>query len=176
MGYFRNFIPNCSAIAAPLTDLTKRGLPNIVEWKGPQDKAYHTVKNIVTRSPILHLPDFIKGFYLRTEASSIGLGAIMMQEIEGKLFQISFASKELNKTEQKRSVYMAIVWAVKIFRSYLHGKEFVIETDHDFLQYLDKSKFINAKLMRKSMVLQHAVPLPNKRHVGIAKPRRRLSE
>ena len=47
--YYRNFIPNYSAIAAPLTDLTKRGLPNIVEWKGPKDKAYHTMKNIITR-------------------------------------------------------------------------------------------------------------------------------
>ena len=81
-----------------------------------------------------------------------------MQEMEGKIFPISFAGKKLNKTEQNYSTTekecMAIVWAIKNFRSYLHGKEFIIETDHDSLQYLDKSKFINTKLMRWSMMLQ----------------------
>ena len=62
-----------------------------MKWKVPQDKAYHTLKNIITKSPILHLPDFRKGFYLRTDASNIGLGAILMQEMEGKFFPISFA-------------------------------------------------------------------------------------
>ena len=37
-GHYRKFIPKYPAIAAPLTDLTKRGLPNIVEWSVPQDK------------------------------------------------------------------------------------------------------------------------------------------
>ena len=81
-----------------------------------------------------------------------------MQEMEGKFFPISFASKKLNKTEQNyfttEKEFLAIVWAIKKFRSYLHGKEFIIETNHDSLQYLDKSKFINAKLMRWSMMLQ----------------------
>ena len=83
-------------------------------WKVPQDKAYHTLKNIITKSSILHLLDFRKCFYLRTDASSIGLGAILMQEMEGKFFPISFASKKLNKIEQIYSSTekecMAIVW------------------------------------------------------------------
>ena len=46
------------------------------------------------------------------------------------------------------------VWAIKKFRNYIHGTEFIIEIDHDSLQYLDADKFINPKIMRWSMILQ----------------------
>ena len=39
-GYYRDFIPNFAAIAAPLSDLTRKGQPNIVEWGEAQEKAY----------------------------------------------------------------------------------------------------------------------------------------
>ena len=42
----------------------------------------------------------------------------------------------------------------QMFRNYIHGTEFIIETDHDSLQYLDTAKFINPKIMRWSMILQ----------------------
>ena len=32
ISYYRKFVPNCAAITAPLTDLTKRGSPNKIEW------------------------------------------------------------------------------------------------------------------------------------------------
>ena len=76
-----------------------------------------------------------------------------MQEMEGKFFPISFASKKLNKTEQNYSATekecMAIVWAIKKFGSYSSAYNL-----HYSLQYLDKSKFIDAKLMRWSVMLQ----------------------
>ena len=49
---------------------------------------------------------------------------------------------------------MAIVWAIKKFRNYIHGTEFIIEADHNSLEYLDKEKFINPKIMSWSMILQ----------------------
>ena len=80
-----------------------------------------------------------------------------MQEAEGTLFPISYISKKLNKAEQNYSTSekecLAIVWAIKKFRNYIHSTEFIIETDHDSLQYLDTAKFINPKIMRWSMIL-----------------------
>ena len=43
---------------------------------------------------------------------------------------------------------------VKISRNYLHGIEFILETDQDSLQYLDNAKFINGRIMRWAMLLQ----------------------
>ena len=49
---------------------------------------------------------------------------------------------------------LAIVWGVKKFDKYIHGTSFILETDHNSLQYIDKSKFINLRIMRWAMVLQ----------------------
>ena len=106
----------------------------------------------------MHHPDFLKVFYLRTDASNHGIGAILMQETNNELFTVSFASKKLSIGEQKYSttekVYLAMIWAVKKFRNYLHGSEFILETDHDSLQYLDNAKYINGRIMRWAMLLQ----------------------
>ena len=100
----------------------------------------------------------MKTFYLKSDASNIGPGAALMQEFEGTLFPINFISKKLSTAEKNYSTTekecLAIVWAVKMFRNYLDGKEFIIETDHNSLQYLDQAKFINSRPMRWSMVLQ----------------------
>ena len=54
-----------------------------------------------------------------------------MQEAEGTLFPISYISKKLNKAEQNycssEKECLAIVWAIKKFRNYIHGTEFIIE-------------------------------------------------
>ena len=43
-GYYRDFIPNFPAIAAPLSDLTRKGQPTRVEWGQAQEKVYQTIK------------------------------------------------------------------------------------------------------------------------------------
>jgi len=44
-GYYRDFIPNFAAIAAPLSDLTRKGQPSKVKWGEAQEKAYQTTKS-----------------------------------------------------------------------------------------------------------------------------------
>ena len=56
-GYYRDFIPNFAAIAAPLSDLTQKGQPNKVEWSEAQEKAYQTIKSYLPSEPILRLPN-----------------------------------------------------------------------------------------------------------------------
>lgn len=57
VGFYRKFIPNFAAIASPLSDLTKKGQPNKVEWGPPQDRAFHALKEKLISAPILKLPD-----------------------------------------------------------------------------------------------------------------------
>ena len=67
---------------------------------------------------------------VKTDASNVGLGAALMQYIEGKVFPISF-SKKLSNAEKNYSTTekecLAIIGGVK-FHNYLHEKEFIIET------------------------------------------------
>ena len=85
--YYRDHIPSFAAIAAPLSDLTKKGLPESMRWKNAQEKAFVTLRESLVRRPILRLPDHNKAFILRTNASNCGLGAALMQEHKGRFFQ-----------------------------------------------------------------------------------------
>ena len=60
VGYYRDFIPNFAAIAVPLSDLTRKGQPNKVEWGEAQEKAYRKIKPNLTSEPILRLPNSAK--------------------------------------------------------------------------------------------------------------------
>ena len=55
--YYRDHIPPFAAIAAPLSDLTKKGLPERVQWDGPQEKAFVTLRENLLRRPVQRLPD-----------------------------------------------------------------------------------------------------------------------
>ena len=76
-GYYRNLIPNLAAIAAPLSDLTRKGQKTRVEWGQAQEKAYQTIKFRLTNEPILRLPDPVKTYYLQTDALNTEIGAVL---------------------------------------------------------------------------------------------------
>ena len=161
-GFYRRFIPNFSSIASPLTDLTKKNRPNsIKDWHDHHERAFQTLKNRLTSSPILRLPVFQEGkpFVLRTDASDIGLGAVLLQEFEGEgRLPIAYASKKLLPRERNYSVIekecLGIIWGVEKFRKYLYGVEFLIETDHKPLSYMQTAKVLNPRIMRWAMKLQ----------------------
>lgn len=157
-GYYRRFIPDFSAIACPLTDCTKKGEPNRIRWDQPQEESFRTLKGKLTNSPILHLPDLAKMFILRSDASENGIGAVLLQEHSGEKFPVAYVSKKLTKCQKAYSVMekecLAIIWAVQRFEPFLYGREFVIETDHQPLSCLKKSKVANGRIMRWALSLQ----------------------
>ena len=158
VGYYRKFIPNFSTIAAPLTDLTKKFRPNVVDWEAEQEKAFVTLTRAITRSPILCLPDIEKEFFLRTDASDTGLGAVILQDHGGVKFPVCYASRKLLDREKNYSVIekecLGVVWGIQKYEQYLYGKEFVLQTDHAPLVYLDRAKVANGRLMRWALALQ----------------------
>ena len=158
-GFYRRFIPNFSSIASPLTDLTKKNRPNsIKDWQDHHERAFQTLKNRLTSSPILRLPVFEEGkpFVLRTDASGIGLGAVLLQDFEGEgRLPIAYASKKLLPRERNYSVIekecLGIIWGVEKFRKYLYGVESLLETDHKPLSYMQTAKVLNPRIMRWAM-------------------------
>ena len=157
-GYYRAFIPNYAMVACPLTDRVKKGEPNKVRWEDSQERAFQTLKDKLTNSPILQLPDLSKPFILRTDASDVGIAAVLLQETNEQKFPVAYASKKLTTCQRNYSVIerecLAIVWAVQKFEPYLYGKQFVIETDHQPLKCLQKSKVANGRIMRWALALQ----------------------
>ncbi|VDH94045.1 Hypothetical predicted protein [Mytilus galloprovincialis] len=161
-------------IASPLTDLTKKGQPNQVRWEAIHERAFSSLKNALVKAPVLKLPNFSQVFILQTDASDNGIGAILLQDEDNIRLPVSYASKKLKASERNYSTIekecLAIVWAISKFQRYLYGKQFILETDHQPLIYLQKSKIANARLMRWSLLLQpyrfRIVAIKGKDNVG----------
>jgi hypothetical protein len=132
-GYYRRFIKSYATIAAPLTDLLKK---DSFQWSDVAAEAFHHLKHAITSAPVLVLPDFSKPFILETDASGIGIGAVLSQAGH----PIAYFSKKLGPTSQKQSAYLrefrAITEALAKFRHYLLGHKFVIRTDQQSLKSL----------------------------------------
>ncbi|RDX85337.1 Retrovirus-related Pol polyprotein, partial [Mucuna pruriens] len=50
------------------------------KWVDTQERAFQTLKERLTQAPILGLPNFSKSFELEYDASSIGIGVVLLQE------------------------------------------------------------------------------------------------
>jgi len=85
-GYYRRFIENFSKIAKPMTNLLKK--TNEFEWTPKCEQSFQTMKQKLTTTPVLALPDIQKDFVVYCDASRQGLGCVLMQS--GKV--IAYAS------------------------------------------------------------------------------------
>ena len=85
-----------------------------------------------------------KQIYVASDASNFGLGAVILHKEESKLKPIQHVSRTLLPAEtiylQIEKVGLAIVFAITIFHKYLHGREFILKTDHRPLLAIFSSK------------------------------------
>ena len=92
-GYYRRFIKDFASIAVPLTNLTKKKNPDIVTVVLTEecDRAFNTLKNVLTSTPVLSSPNFEQMFILQTDASNYGVGTVLSQaDVEGLDHPIAF--------------------------------------------------------------------------------------
>jgi hypothetical protein len=141
--FYRRFVKDFSTIAAPLNELTKKGV--MFKWGEPQENAFQELKKRLTEAPLLMLPNFTRTFEVESDASATGIGGVLMQE--GK--PIAYFSEKLGGAQLNYSVYdkelYALVRVLETWQHYLWTKEFVIHSDHDALKYLK----CQAKLNRR---------------------------
>ena len=101
VGYYHRFIKGFSKIAAPLNRLLEKNCP--FKWYDEYPRAYQELKALLLQEPVVAYPDFTVPFRLYTDASNIGLGAILAQQQDGKERFICCASRTLSKAEQNYS-------------------------------------------------------------------------
>lgn len=134
--YFRQFIPNFSRLMAPLHRLTAGKCP--FEWKENHELIRQQVISMLTTEPVLMIYDPRYPAELHTDASMDGYGAMLLQIVEGKRRVVGYYSKRTTPAESRYHSYeletLAVVNGVKHFRSYLHGRKFVVVTDCNSLK------------------------------------------
>ncbi|KAD5802337.1 hypothetical protein E3N88_13697 [Mikania micrantha] len=145
-GYYRRFIKNFSKIALPLTTLTQKNQQFI--WGSQQEEAFQLLKHKLCNAPILALPEGIDNFTVYCDASSQGLGCVLMQNDK----VIAYASRQLKIHEKNYTTHDlelgAVVFALKIWRHYLYGTKCMIYTDHKSLQHILDQKMLNMRQRR----------------------------
>ena len=93
--YYRSFVKGFSTIAPPLSILLKKDIP--FHWNAAEDKSFQDLKFALTHAPVLAFRDYKAPFILYTDASALGLGAVLMQtDACGKNRVIAYASRTLN--------------------------------------------------------------------------------
>ena len=144
--FYRYFIPNYSKIARPLIKLTKKAVP--FHWDEAQLKAFETLKSLMCSRPVLKQPNYTRPFFLSTDASAYGVGAVLSQEGEinprtKKPTQqpIAYYSATFTPTERNYDIYerelLAIIKALTHWRPHLAATKdpVTILTDHTNLTY-----------------------------------------
>jgi hypothetical protein len=145
-GYYRRFIPDFSNIAKPMTELLKKEVK--YRWDDKCDEAFHTLRKLLTTTPVLAQPDNTQPFDVYYDASGTGLGCVLMQNNR----IIAYASRALRNHEQNYPTHdlelAAVVNALKIWRHHLMDAKCNIYTDHKSLKYIFTQADLNMRQRR----------------------------
>ncbi|GBM97294.1 Transposon Tf2-6 polyprotein [Araneus ventricosus] len=122
-------------------------------------EAFEKLKKLLTESPVLSIFQQGKTTELHTDASQQGYGAVLLQEAEdGKLHPVQYMSKKTTPAEEKYSSYelevLAVVNALRKFRTYLMGNHFKIITDCSAFQRTMDKKDLVTRITRWALLLE----------------------
>lgn len=127
------FVPQFATISAPLWDLTSSNAK--WKWGNQEAAAFSKIKRLITQAPVMAYYNQDARTRITTDASPVGLGAILEQmQPDGQFRPVYYASRKLSKTEQRYSQFereaLGVKWACEKFFLFLYGTEFEIRTDH----------------------------------------------
>ena len=136
--YYRRFVQGFATIAEPLTSLTKKHIH--FDWNDEAQKAFNRLKQELINATSLAFPYPDRPCIVDTDASDVGLGAVLSQTIDGIERPIAFFSRVMNQAQRNycatRRELLAVISALQHFRHYLLGNKVILRTDHHSLKWL----------------------------------------
>lgn len=154
--FYRRFIKKYAHVVEPISRLIKEK-QNFI-WEREQNEAFENFKLRFAEDIYLQMPDYEKPFFIRTDASDIGIGGELFQYTDEHPRPIMFISRLLNKYEKNycctEKELLAIVYACQKFRIFIEGYKTILLTDHHSLKFLWESKWKSQRLIRWMLYLQ----------------------
>ena len=132
--YYRRHIQGFTELAAPLYEFATKGTD--FEWTERRNEAFSQLKNALTSVPILGFPREEGLWYLDTDASNVGTGAVLSQIQHGEERVIAYVSKSLEGSKE----LLAVVRALKHFKCYLYGQKITVRMDNSAVSWLHRIK------------------------------------
>ena len=152
--HYHRFIRSYAKVAQPLNALILGDNANhkksLVKWNPECQQAFDQLKDLCTKTPILAYTNYKKPFQLQTDASDLGLGAVLYQNDDsGHQGVIAYVSHSLSNTGKNylahKLEFLALKWAVMDrFHEYLYSGQFDIYTDNNPLTYILTSAKLDA--------------------------------
>ncbi|KAJ9189442.1 hypothetical protein P3X46_000735, partial [Hevea brasiliensis] len=128
------------------------------EFSEEYKEAFDKLKSALTSPPIIQAPDWTIPFEIMRDASNYAVGAVLGQPVRKLFHVIYYASRTLNSAQRNYSTtekeFLAIVFALDKFRSYLLGSKIIIFSYHAVLKYLLAKKEAKPRLIRWILLLQ----------------------
>ena len=126
------FTPNIAELSHPLRELLS--VKKAWLWGPTQADAFSKLKQELTSPRTLALYNPAADTLISADASSHGLGAVIMQKVESQWHPIAYASRSMTESEthyaQIEKEALASTWACEKFTPYIQGKTITLETDH----------------------------------------------
>ena len=98
-GFYRRFVKGFSAIALPITELTKTTTGTPFEWGERQIVAFDTLKKALTTAPVLLIADPSLPYTLDCDACNFAIGATLQQNHGNGLQPVAYMSRKLTPAE-----------------------------------------------------------------------------
>ncbi|RVW40754.1 Transposon Tf2-2 polyprotein [Vitis vinifera] len=140
-----NFLSHVVSEARIAVDHSK--VEAVQEWQRPTN-VFEELKRKLTTAPVLTAPISGELFMIYCDASTVGLGCVLMQQ--GKV--VAYASRQLKQRERNYPAHdlelAAMVFALKTWRHYLYGEKFEVYSDHKSLKYIFTQKDLNSRQRR----------------------------
>ena len=150
--YLSKFIPNLSEEDAPLRQLLKGDVEFL--WQPAQQRAFDRLRELCTRPPVLRFFDPAKPVEIFCDASSSGLGAVLLQENQ----PVAFSSRSLTDAEtryaQIEKEMLSIVHACVKFHNYIFGTHVTVYNDHKPLEDIFKKSLLSTPMRIQRMRLR----------------------
>lgn len=136
------FTPRLAQLSQPLRELLNKDTTWV--WGHSQRKSFSVVKEELSKPTTLALYNVEAPTRVSADASSYGLGAVLMQHTESTWRPVAYASRAMTETEQRYAQIekeaLALTWACEKFTDYILGKPITVETDHKPLVPLFSTK------------------------------------
>lgn len=152
-GFYSRFLKGYSTRVEVLRRQLRKGAGPF-RWTTEMEDAFNDVREAIISSTALAMFDPALPTFVTTDASDVGLGAVLSQLHQDGERVVSCASCTLTPAQRRYSVTereaLACAWAVERWHKYLWGRTFVLRTDHQALRLLLTTRGIGRAGMRIS--------------------------